>query len=393
MGVSRTGHQKRSAARKRQLSFRLTRRKTPTLHDFPYSSRGRKCPHVWVVNLTPPGYDHCIHRCVYCYARDPIYARPGRGVTHIYSNLPELVSRELARIRLCPPVSISNTTDPCQPIPEMRAVLAELVSTLMAAGVFFFITTKGDCRFLLEVPGFQEYPRKFVSVTIEGTEEMVALLSPRAGGFSRRLEMVRELSRRGIQVNVRLDPFLVHLATALYGGAWFDQVERLVGMFAGAGARHVISSTGRLSKKPGRARAYKGVSLWDRVLGVISSRSKYAAWCFEREYVYDARGTSRGYLWRWDLRRAFHQSVREVAESRGLTYAVCQELPASEADSGTITHCEGFPMPFSVRVSAGKFEPVSGCECDCRACCAEGKPPCGRPALAENWPYRIADLC
>jgi DNA repair photolyase len=91
----------------------LEPKKGSTLHDFPYDSPKRKCLHAWVINVTPPGLAHCRHHCVYCYARDALYAdlSPEQKV---YSNLPELVERDLKRIDLCPPISISNTTDPCQ---------------------------------------------------------------------------------------------------------------------------------------------------------------------------------------------------------------------------------------------------------------------------------------
>ena len=155
------------------MRIRLVHKKSSTFHDFPYDKPQRKCIHSWIVNVTPPGFDHCVHQCVYCYARDAIFSREPTGTLEVYDNLPELVARDLDRITLCPPVSISNITDPCQPVPELRREVARLVRLLVERGVSFVIVTKGDARFLLEVAGFAAHPRGHVATTIEGPAEVL----------------------------------------------------------------------------------------------------------------------------------------------------------------------------------------------------------------------------
>jgi len=115
---------------------KLIKKKGSTLHDYPYRTPGRKCdypyrtpgrkcPHFWIINVTPPGPAHCIHHCLYCYARQAIYSDYS-AETLVYSNLPELVEKDLKKITLCPPISISNVSDPCQPIPELRSEVKRL---------------------------------------------------------------------------------------------------------------------------------------------------------------------------------------------------------------------------------------------------------------------------
>ena len=123
--------------------IKLIDKKGSTLHDYPYSTPARKCPHFWIINVTPPGPAHCVHRCLYCYAREAIYSNRSAD-TLIYRNLPELVEKDLKRISLCPPISISNVSDPCQPIPELRAEVKRLIKLLMDYGVAFALTTKGE---------------------------------------------------------------------------------------------------------------------------------------------------------------------------------------------------------------------------------------------------------
>jgi len=308
---------------------------------------------------------------------------------HVYSGLAEKVERELDRLTLAPPISISNVTDPCQPVPELRAEVSRLVSLLIKKGVWFYVTTKGDPRFLLDVPGFAGCARKFVSMTVEGPKEMVDLLSPRAASFDLRMSGIADLSAAGVDVGVRLDPFLPHLAQAVYGRRWKDKVRALLSTFCQSGARHVISSTGRFWSK----RAAGTKSAWANVHRIVKGISPDAALAMQREYVYDSSCTAKGYLLRRDIRLALHREFRDMAEETGMTYAVCQELPFGAADSAGIPHCERFPMSFTRKVFGGSFQPIDGCTAYChRDCSGKKDPPCGRPSLAKPGPFTRSEL-
>ena len=363
------------------MSVELVARKGSTFHDFPYSSPGRKCFHCWIVNVTPPGPSHCLHSCLYCYAREAIYSNYSKD-TLIYNNLPELVEKDLRKLTLCPPVSISNVSDPCQDIPELKVEVKRLVQLVMSYGISFAVTTKGDPSFLLELQDFASYEPKLVAITIEGTPEILRLLSPQAPPFDARVAAVRRLSGLGVRTVIRFDPVFVHLFQALYGECWFEKIAELVDIFAGSGARHIISSTGRLSKM-----AYQ------RVAAVIRGQSPLAARRFEEEYTYETGWAGRGYMLRRDLRLDFHYRVRDLVEARGMTYATCQELTAEESDSPGIPHCEGLPLPFARRQRNGGFQSIPGCTANCHVSC-QGLPvpPCGQPELVIYRPLKISDL-
>lgn len=38
--------------------------------------------------------------------------------TLVYSNIPEFVEKDLKKLTLCPPISLSNACDPCQDVLE-----------------------------------------------------------------------------------------------------------------------------------------------------------------------------------------------------------------------------------------------------------------------------------
>ena len=370
---------------------KLISKKGSTLHDYPYTVSSRKCPHFWIINVTPPGPAHCVHQCLYCYARQAIYSDYS-AETLVYNNLPELVERDLKGINLCPPISISNVSDPCQPIPELRAEVKRLVRLLMSYGVCFAITTKGDPGFLLDLPGFIAYRPKFIAITIEGTADILALLSPKAPSFNQRLKTVSRLAGLGIDTLIRFDPVFIHLFQALYGSYWFQQIGDLVKTFANTGAKHIVCSTGRLSKKSAHGDTNRP-SLWEQVREVIQRQSTEAARRFEREYGYERGGTSQGYLLRRDLRLDFHRKLKALAEEKSMTYAACQELSAEESDSSGLPHCERFLLPFARKQPDGRFKVIEGCTANCHVSCRDRLyPPCGQPGLISPRPFKISYL-
>ena len=374
------------------MSIRLVAKKGSTFHDFPYSSPERKCFHCWIINVTPAGPDQCLHNCIYCYAREAIYSNYSED-TLIYDNLPELVERDLKRLTLCPPIPLSNISDPCQDIPELKREVKRLVGLLMDYGISFFVTTKGDPSFLLELPGFIEYRSKFIAITIEGTSEVLGLVSPRAPSFDARVAAAAKLSHMGIDVVIRLDPVLIHLFQAVHGDSWFEKIAGLVDTFAEIGAKHVVASTGRFSKRRSSSTGREGTSTWQRVYKVIRSQSPLAAGRFQQEYIYEGHWSGGGYRLRRDLRLGFHRRVRELVEARGMTYASCQELSAEESDSQGIPHCEGLPLPFARKQADGRFEPIGGCTANCHVSCRGlSTPPCGQSELISSQPLRLRKL-
>jgi DNA repair photolyase len=374
------------------VSVKLTAKKGSTFHDFPYSHPERKCFHCWIINVTPPGPNQCVHDCIYCYAREAIYSNYSKD-TLIYNNLPELVDKDLKKLTLCPPISLSNISDPCQDIPELKREVKKLIQLLMNYGVSFFITTKGDPSFLLELPGFVEYEPKFVAITIEGTPEVLGLLSPRAPSFDARVVAASKLSSTGIDIVIRLDPILVHLFQALYGDSWLEEIDGLLDIFAAVGAKHVTASTGRLSRRRSPSSSHEGTSIWQRIYKVIYSQSPLAAKKFEQEYIYEVHWSGGGYRLRRDLRLAFHRKVKELVEAQGMTYATCQELSARESDSRGIPHCEGLPLPFTRKQADGRFKPILGCTANCHVSCRKlSNPPCGQAELISCEPLRLKKL-
>lgn len=373
--------------------MKLIARKGSTFHDFPYSHPERKCLHCWIVNVTPPGPKQCLHDCIYCYAKEAIYSHYCED-TLIYGNLPELVEKDLRKLALCPPILLSTISDPCQDIPELRREVRRLIQLLMDYGVSFFITTKGDPSFLLELPDFAQYTPKFIATTIEGTAEVLGFLSPKAPPLDARVSAVGKLSAGGIDTVIRFDPVFLHLLCAIHGDAWLKRVDALFHVFASIGVKHIIAGTGRLSKRRAPLAGHEGTSTWQRVYRAIYSQSPLAARRFEQEYVYEAHWSGGGYRLRRDLRLRFHHQMKELVEATGMTYASCQEASAAESDSPGIPHCEGLPIPFARKQTNGRFKSIPACTANCHVSCQKSSNPnCGQAALISSAPLRLKQLC
>ena len=219
-------------------------------------------------------------------------------------------------------------------------------------------------------------------------------MSPGAPSFDARVSAASKLSNIGIDVVIRLDPIFIHLFLALYGDSWFEKIASLADVFAAIGARHVIASTGRLSRRRCPSAGHEGTSIWQRIYKVIYSQSPPAAEKFQQEYIYEAHWAGGGYRLRRDLRLGFHRKVKELVETRGMTYATCQELSAEESDSRGIPNCEGLPLPFARKQADGRFKPIPGCSANCYVSCRGlSKPPCGQAELISSEPLRLKKLC
>lgn len=148
-----------------------------------------------------------------------------------------------------------------------------------------------------------------------------AKLEPGAPSPDLRLEALRELSRAGIPVGLRLDP--------IFPGLTDDEVEEVVGRAAQAGARHLVAST----FKPRR-------DGWKRFAQTFPD---VAAQTYELYFKFGQRIGNSWYLPR-EMRRELMLRVKKASEAYGLTFACCREgFPelhtAKSCDGSHLIYC------------------------------------------------------
>jgi DNA repair photolyase len=314
-----------------------------------------------------------------CYARAYAWSCAGPA---LYENTAEKLARELAQIELCPPLYISQVTDPLQPVAEIRELTAQVVAVAMRYGVPFHLLTKngeGVLWLLKRLPQLRSYPRWWLAMTIEAPPAKQRVTSPGASPIEERLRAVEACAQAGVFVVVRTDP-------AIWGLVREEDEIWILDHARDSGARHLISALGhfnRLSFARLRA-ALRAAGLREEEAEV---RRFYGP---GGEEGFFRAGTIRAPL---PLRAQFHQFMRDEAEKRGMTYAACLEM-GREWDSPGLPHCEAAPQGNLARkVAPGRFEPIPGCYADClRGCPDPSGPPCGRPALLERYPYPFSLL-
>lgn len=348
------------------------------IHDFPYPPERRKCPHRALVSLTPAG--SCFHLCPMCYARAYPWSRDDPA---LYANTAEKLKKELERVEICPPLYISQVTDPLQPVPEVRKLTAQVVEVAIHFGISFHIITKsgeGVLWLLRHVPSLWEYPRWWLSLTIEAPPHKQKITSPRASPVEERFRAVEACAKAGIFVVVRTDP-------AIWGLVREEDELWILDRARDAGAKHIISAMGHFN-----------CTSFSRLLEALRAAGlKNEAQAVQKIYgpgktegFFQSAATIRAPL---SVRQEFHRFMREETEKRGMTYAACLEM-GREWDSPGIPHCEAAPQGrLAKKTASGKFELLSDCYADClRTCPNPDSPPCERPEFRWQYPFRFGTL-
>ncbi len=352
-------------------------RKGKCFHDFPYPKRRRKCPHAILISGAEAG--GCLFRCPICYAR----AYPwSREEVVIYSNIVEKIEEEIKRAYRLFPFYLSQVTDPLQPIGEMRNLTKEIVLLLVKYNLSFGIVTKsadGPLWLLKELPALKGYPFWFLTITIEATPEKQAITSPKASKILDRFRTVAYFNRLKIPALVRIDPTLLGVMTK-------EEIIYLLEKAKEAGSPHIIGSTGYFNKI-----SIQRVAERLKEVNPSSLKRFFSCYRFDPERISEYSEKKR-FTVPFSLRVRFHTWLRKEVERRGMTYAVCQELP-KEYDSENIPSCEGVGNVYvHVKKGKGRFQPIP-CSGDClRFCPNPQNPPCGYPNFASEYPFRYQSL-
>ncbi|OIN98336.1 hypothetical protein AUJ66_01175 [Candidatus Desantisbacteria bacterium CG1_02_38_46] len=360
--------------------------KGQVLHDFPYPLKNRKCPHYALVSVTASG--SCVHRCPMCYARVYPWSIDDRIV--IYKNLPQKIDEELSRAKIMPPLYLSQVSDVLQPVREVREITCEVIKVILKHNVSFHIVTKnaeGALELIQKIPSLIKYPFWYLAMTIESTPEKQKITSPFASKIESRLRALKILHKQGIMVSARTDPCILGLLGK-------NEILWLIEKIRQTGVKHIVSSTGFFNRTS-MARLLLAIKE-SRFASLASRVAHIYEFCEDRINSYRVP-TSQEWAGKrfWapvELRKKFHRWLRREAESRSMTYAICLELPRSY-DSPELPHCEGCPNNYVHIKRNGKFYPVDECFGDCmRSCPDRNKPPCGKPILLTQYPYKSTTL-
>lgn len=361
------------------MEIELRNLKTNVIHDFPYPKARRKCPHVALISITHSGC--CVHRCPMCYARAYVWSIEDKIV--VYKNVPEKLEAEIRQAKLLPPFYISQVSDALQPIPEVREITFKVVRILMRYKLSFHILTKsaeGALALVDTVPELIQYPYWHLGMTVEAPNRKQEITSSYASKIDERFSALKKISSYGIPIVGRTDPTIL-------GFVEIEEVCELIKRFASVGAKHIVGSLGY----------YNPLSMGRLIKSIINSQWKDSVLRVEKVYgvkvdCIDKYPSHKRFSTTITTRIKFHSIMRKEAERYGLTYGTCLELP-NKYDSLGVSACDGMLRNFvHIRVR-DRFQPINCCG-NCLYRCPNLKaPPCGRPYLQYEYPYKLKRLC
>ncbi len=215
-------------------------------------------PFRWALNP----YRGCTHACEYCYARK--YQRHlelGIGddfssLILVKQNLPEVLIRSSrARPGRAKPVAVGTATDPYQPIEGHYRLTRRALEAMVAARTPFSIVTKGP-MVVRDIDVLQRASRAAgcrVYFSVPSVDEAAwASLEPGTAPPSQRLRAAKQLVDAGIDTGVLMMPLVPGITTSR------SSLERTLAAIARC--RRTLRGHGHRPSRPGRARAFLGVS-------------------------------------------------------------------------------------------------------------------------------------
>ena len=251
----------------------------------------------------------CLFQCAYCYARGYRQA-PDKGVIHLYTNLPELLEKELSRKRVIPPWVILNTSsDGFQPHTDILNVTYEVVRLLLGHGIGISFLTKGVIphRFI-ELMG--RFPEKVLAQIglVSFSTPYWQTYEPGTPSPEERLGNIPRLREKGILAEVRVDP-IIPLVTDTEG-----ETRRLFERLKEEGVERVTLSY--LHLRP---------AIQEQLMKELSGvHQKLIESFFRTQEWKSVFSSTQTKLLPRTLREKGYQRMREIAKRYGIKVSVCQ---------------------------------------------------------------------
>jgi len=272
----------------------------------PWRSPLCTCPPKY--SLSP--YTGCGHACVYCYITSYI---PQAFRPRVKKDIVKRVIKDAEVIDRRVPIELSASSDPYTPMERTLEITRRILQILADRGVGFMIQTKSDL--VLRDADIIASARAVVGITVTTLSSKAAELEPGAPSPRRRLEVLRQLSNKGIRTIARVDPIMP--------GVNDREMPELVEQLASSGVRHIVGSTFK-ARPDGLKRMHDA--------GIDASRGL--------KELYSRTGTrisNSRYLDR-HRRREILTTLREIVLQEDMSFATCRE---GFDDLRTSPSCDG----------------------------------------------------
>ncbi len=248
-------------------------------------------------------YTGCSHNCIYCYATYIPRFRELRKKERLLVRL----EKDLRRMDLNLPISMSNSSDPYPAIEKREEITKRCIELMKEYGAKLMIVTKSniverDIRILSEM-------NCCVAITVTSFK-FARILEPNAPEPEKRIEALKKLKDSGVPVILRLDPILPFINEG--------EVERILNLCSFVD--HVVTSTLKLKNDS-----------FKRICDAFPKlREIY------RELYFEKGSRIGSYYLPKQVRIKILRRVEELCKNLGLKCAFCREGISFKAKS-----CDG----------------------------------------------------
>ena len=195
-------------------------------------------------------YRACGHACAYCDGRAEKYYVEGDFEKDIVirQNLPQLLRKEIPKLREFGPISISSgVSDPYQPVEKDEGLMRKCAEVLIEHQLPVFLMTKSNLA-LRDLDLWQKVNDSagmtlMISLVFLDDKER-EIFEPGASTVAERIDLIRAFKEAGVDVAVSAMPFLPYINDSAH------HLEELFRQLKELEVSHVIP--GELTLRPGR---------------------------------------------------------------------------------------------------------------------------------------------
>lgn len=256
-------------------------------------------------------YTGCGHKCIYCYATSYIknFYLPRRK-----KDLLRKIKKDLEKIPENSLISISNSSDPYQPLEEKFKEFRECLKIFSEKNLRILILTKSDL--VLRDIDLLKKIKCAVTITITTLKkEILKKLEPFAPDSEKRLNALKILAENKIPIGLRLDPIFPFLNE--------DEIEEIVKKASKSKVSHIVAST----FKP-RYDSWKRI---EKIFPKIAKRLKPL-------YFKKGKKIKNSWYLPENLRKNLIEKAFDACQKFQITFATCRE---GFFDLKTANSCDG----------------------------------------------------
>ncbi|UCG29674.1 MAG: radical SAM protein [candidate division WOR-3 bacterium] len=196
---------------------------------------------ISVIDYAINPYYGCAHKCQYCYAvfmkRFTGHTEPWGDFVDVKINAPEVLARQLQRLRKRSRISFGTVCDPYQPLELKYKITRKCLEILIPYRHRVSILTKSSI-IIRDTDVLRRLYKLKVSFTITSMDERVRkIFEPVTPSAEKRFKALRTLAHDGIRTSVFVAPVMPYISDSP------DAIGEILKAAKNAGAEYVMFDT------------------------------------------------------------------------------------------------------------------------------------------------------